>query len=134
MKPLFADTSFYVGLLNQDDELFPLVKLYAEKPDLFVVTTEFVFVEVANFFARSRFRQRAVDLYSRLSKSAFTRIIPASSELFVKGITLYGSRRDKDWSLTDCCSFVVMEQHKLDEALSSDKHFEQAGFQYLLKP
>lgn len=134
MKPFFADTSFYIALLNQDDELFPLVKPFAEKPDLLIVTTEFVFIEVANFFARSRFRQRAVDLYSRLSTSTFTRIVPASSELFVQGITLYGSRRDKDWSLTDCCSFNVMEQLKLDEALSSDKHFEQAGFQYLLKP
>jgi hypothetical protein len=42
-------------------------------------------------------------------------------------------RPDKDWSLTDCISFVVMEDENIKEALTADHHFEQAGFVALLK-
>ncbi len=42
-------------------------------------------------------------------------------------------RLDKDWSLTDCISFAVMQERSLTEALTSDHHFEQAGFTALLK-
>jgi predicted nucleic acid-binding protein len=45
-----------------------------------------------------------------------------------------GERRpDKWWSLTDCISFIVMQQEGLTEALTTDHHFEQAGFKILLK-
>jgi predicted nucleic acid-binding protein len=48
-------------------------------------------------------------------------------------LDLYASRFDKAWSLTDCISFVVMEQQGIREALTGDHHFEQAGFVALLK-
>jgi len=40
---------------------------------------------------------------------------------------------DKGWSLTDCASFVIMEDEGLPAALTHDHHFEQAGFQALLR-
>jgi predicted nucleic acid-binding protein len=52
--------------------------------------------------------------------------------LFDAGLELYSRRPDKEWSLTDCISFVVMEEHGLTEALTTDHHFEQAGFTALL--
>jgi hypothetical protein len=60
-------------------------------------------------------------------------VVPASSELFDRGMSLYLARPDKKWSLTDCISFVVMEDRKVTEALTADHHFEQAGFVALLK-
>jgi len=50
-----------------------------------------------------------------------------------EGLALFDSRRDKAWSLTDCISFVIMWRDGLDEALTSDHHFEQAGFRALLR-
>ncbi len=64
---------------------------------------------------------------------ANTYIVPASTELRKKGVALYASRADKNWSLTDCISFVVMEEYGLTDALTSDHHFAQAGFRVLLK-
>ena len=49
------------------------------------------------------------------------------------GRQLYRERADKEWPLTDCISFVVMQEHGLAEALTADHHFEQAGFKALLK-
>jgi uncharacterized protein len=60
-------------------------------------------------------------------------IVPASDDLFRRGVDLYRQRPDKDWPLTDCLSFVVMNDHGATEALTGDHHFEQAGFQALLK-
>ena len=59
--------------------------------------------------------------------------MPASHSLFQEGVQLYNARPDKDWSLTDCISFVVMQEHGLTDALTGDHHFEQAGFTALLK-
>jgi predicted nucleic acid-binding protein len=47
-------------------------------------------------------------------------------------VALYGARPDKEWGLTDCISFVVMEERGLTLALTTDRHFEQAGFQSAL--
>ena len=53
--------------------------------------------------------------------------------MFQRGLRLYEERPDKEWSLTDCLSFVVMKDENLREALTGDQHFEQAGFIALLK-
>ena len=62
------------------------------------------------------------------------KIVAPDQALLDRGLALYRARPDKDWSLTDCISFVVMEREKIAEALTADHHFEQAGFLALLKP
>ena len=42
------------------------------------------------------------------------------------------ARMDKEWGLTDCVSFVVMQERNLTQALTTDRHFSQAGFADLL--
>jgi predicted nucleic acid-binding protein len=59
-------------------------------------------------------------------------ILPPTSALFEAGVEIYSRRPDKAWSLTDCISFAAMDQHGLKEALTGDRHFEQAGFSALL--
>ena len=46
---------------------------------------------------------------------------------------MHKERSDKSWSLTDCISFVVMGEHGITDALTGDRHFEQAGFRALLR-
>jgi len=74
-----------------------------------------------------------VRLWERLQADPKVTIVPPSSDLLARGITLYAQRPDKHWSLTDCISFVVMEEHGLTQALTADWHFEQAGFEVLIK-
>lgn len=59
-------------------------------------------------------------------------IVPVNQALFDQGWVLYKQRPDKDWSLTDCISFVVMMRDAIIQAFTSDHHFEQAGFIKLL--
>lgn len=60
-------------------------------------------------------------------------IVPASQALFRSGFDLFARRPDKEWSLVDCLSFVVMKQRRLKDALTTDHHFEQTGFRALLR-
>jgi hypothetical protein len=72
-------------------------------------------------------------LESRLRADPRVVVVPSSRDLFDRAMGLYRSRPDKDWSLTDCVSFVVMRERGITEALTGDHHFEQAGFRALLK-
>jgi predicted nucleic acid-binding protein len=68
-----------------------------------------------------------------LRSESTVKIIPSNAELFAAGVKLYAERPDKEWSLTDCISFVIMQQEGLSDALTGDRHFEQAGFRALLR-
>lgn len=59
-------------------------------------------------------------------------IVPLDSELLARSLQLMATRPDKDWSLTDCTSSMVMQDAGINEALTGDRHFEQAGFKTLL--
>jgi predicted nucleic acid-binding protein len=84
--------------------------------------------------SRPENRLRFSRLLALLGQQPDVEIIAATSGLFRQGCELHVKRRDKEWSLTDCTSFVVMEQRDIREALTSDHHFEQAGFHLLMPP
>lgn len=96
------------------------------------VTTEFVLLEVANAFGRLPLRLLAIPYLNTLRGLPDLEIIPANSSLLADGWALYNQRLDKEWSLTDCTSFVVMAREQILEAVTSDHHFQQAGFVRLL--
>jgi uncharacterized protein len=133
--PIFLDTAYVNALVNTRDQWHDAAvqwerKLSTDKRRL--VTTEFVLVEIADGLAAVRFRVQAVQVVATLQASSLVEIIPASSQLFTAALELYRSRGDKDWGLTDCASFVVMNERGLSEALTTDDHFRQAGFRALL--
>jgi hypothetical protein len=99
-----------------------------------MVTTAWVLTELANAMARGADRAVCVDFIQRLRSNPNVAVVPPTQALFDLGFDLYVRRPDKDWSLTDCISFVVMRENGLAEALTGDQHFEQAGFKALLRP
>lgn len=133
MSALFADTSFYVALLNERDVHHRKAETLARTLTAPTITTDFVLLEVANWLSRASDRDVFVRLMRQLSHDPCFVQVPATRALFDEGQALYASRSDKDWSLTDCTSFVVMGREGISEALTSDHHFEQAGFSILLR-
>lgn len=83
--------------------------------------------------ATPRDRADFIALYRALLAQPMVKIVPSDTALFQRGVELFERRLDKKWSLTDCLSFVVMEDLGITDALTGDKHFEQAGFIALLK-
>ncbi|MBI4556659.1 MAG: type II toxin-antitoxin system VapC family toxin [Candidatus Hydrogenedentes bacterium] len=96
------------------------------------VTTQWVLAELGNFVAATPDRRRFEPFVRKISVDARFLIVPADGRLFEAGLRLYAARRDKNWSLIDCISFVVMEELRLDQTLTADHHFEQAGFKVVL--
>jgi predicted nucleic acid-binding protein len=92
-----------------------------------------VLLELADALAHPRDRVEFFVVRDAIINDASFHIVPASTELLARGIQFYRERPDKEWSLTDCISFVVMAEKGLSEALTGDRHFEQAGFKPLLK-
>lgn len=132
MNAVFADTSFYVALLSPRDTHHARAESLARTIHGPVVTTEYVLLEVATFFSSAKHRATFLALARVLKNDPATKIVPGSADLWQRGLTLFGERMDKDWSLTDCTSFVVMQGLDLRDALTTDHHFQQAGFVALL--
>lgn len=94
-----------------------------------------VLAELLNDFSKrgEYFRQLALQLIETLYADENTTVIAQTDAQFHQGMALYKQRPDKQWSLTDCVSFHIMTQMGIQQALSYDKHFEQAGFVALLR-
>jgi len=133
MIPIFADSAYYVGLLLQADQSHARAVEVTRKLESPIVTTAWILTEVANSLSASKFRGAVMSLVDHLQADKSVRVIPPEPDTFAQGLDLYRKRSDKDWSLTDCISFVVMEREGITEALTGDHHFEQAGFKALLR-
>jgi predicted nucleic acid-binding protein len=132
MSRVFADTFYFLALLNKHDEAHASAVAYAGQV-VKLVTTEWVFMELADALASSRQRGSFMQTRQELLADKDVETVPLDMALDEEGIRLYAARSDKEWSLTDCISFVVMEREGIREALTGDHHFEQAGFVAMLK-
>lgn len=134
MKSGFADSTFYVALLIARDENHSIAQALARSWTGSVVTTEYVLTEVANHLAGSASgHARFGQLVAELRADPNTLIVGSAENLWQRGTELYLRRPDKGWSLTDCISFVVMDDQELTDALTADHHFEQAGYSVLMR-
>ena len=134
-RQIFLDTSYAIALSAPQDVHHDRAKVLAVKiqqDNVAIVTTRAVMIEIGNSLSRQRNRSIAVSLLRALEMDSRITIEPMSEELFAQGVSLFASRRDKDWSLVDCISFVVMQQRNIAEALTADEHFKQAGFTAML--
>ena len=131
----FLDTSYLVAITHKKDRYHAdAVKISQslEKP-VRLVTTEAILMEYGNLLSRIRVREKAFHYIRLLRDSQDTEIIPADSELFEKGLADFGRYKDKEWGLVDCMSFAVMREKNILYALTSDEHFDQAGFVAIMK-
>ena len=133
---VFVDTSAWLALANKKDiwhEKARIIRdeLIARKCKFFV--TDYIIIEVGNSLSRASFYKTAVNLIDSIILSSSVEIIWIDMGLFQHGWRYFKKYEDKDWSLTDCTSFYIMNQYNIKLAFTNDHHFEQAGFTRLLK-
>lgn len=134
MIQVFTDTAAWIALFNADDSLHARAQaVYSALVQRRVplVTTEFVLLEVADALGAPHIRAKTIALLNTLRRGV-VRIVPLSDELREKGWTLYQQRPDKEWGLTDCTSFALMQERQILQVFTSDHHFAQAGFTCLM--
>jgi predicted nucleic acid-binding protein len=133
MKGTFVDTSFLLALLLRRDAYHERALAWQQATIGEVVTTEYVLTEFVDALSAEPVRGAAVEAVSEFRAARETRMIAASTTLLDQGRDFFATHRDKRWSLTDSISFLVMRREGISDALTSDHHFEQAGFRALLR-
>jgi predicted nucleic acid-binding protein len=133
MKIVFADTFYYLALLNPGDNRHQQALACTATLGGRMLTTSWVVMELGDALASPSTRSAFLQTLGQLRSDPAVTVLPPESASFEEGLKLYAARPDKEWSLTDCISFVVMQREGITEALTGDHHFEQAGFVALLK-
>ena len=133
--PVFLDTSGWITLLNASDpqhahawEVWRGIVTGARP----VVLTDLVVAETGNGLARTRLRAEFVAAVELIRESRTAELVHTDSDRLRDALALYAARADKAWGLVDCVSFRLMEQRGIEDAFTTDRHFEQAGFRCLL--
>ena len=136
MTAVFADAGYWIALWRPRDALYERAMTVAESLGaVTVVTTQLVLTEALDAMAGAgEFHRRfAVQMVRELEQDPDVEIVPQTDAQFQAAVERYGDRPDQRWSLTDCSSFLVMEERNITEALAYDRDFEQAGFTALLR-
>ncbi len=135
MTEVFLDASYAIALSSAKDQYHQRAMILAEKLEIEqarLLTTRAVILEIGNALSKQIYRTASIELLTSLEEDPTVEIVPLSEELFERAFLFYQSRQDKEWGITDCISFVVMQERGLTEALTADEHFQQAGFRVLL--
>jgi predicted nucleic acid-binding protein len=128
-----ADTSFFVAFLNPRD------RHHARAVDLManyrgrIITTEWILAELGNYLSGRSNRILFIPLVRDIPTDSRFEVVPAEHRQFEAGCILFDSRTDKEWSIIDCISMVLLKERGLTEVITCDHHFEQAGYSILMK-
>jgi len=136
MADLFLDTAYAIALSSPNDLFHHRAIQLADQIEAegtHLITTRAILLEIGNALSKQHHREAAVRLLDALEADPSIEIIPLSEQLYGRALQLYRERLDKEWGLTDCVSFVVMQDRGIAEALTTDEHFQQAGFRVLMR-
>jgi uncharacterized protein len=136
MIEVFLDTSFAIALSSiTDQNHVKAVELAGqlETNKTHLVTTQAILLEIGNALSKQRYRASAIQLLESLETDSNVAVLRLSDSLYKSAFELYKQREDKEWGLVDCISFIVMQERRITDALTSDIHFQQAGFRALLR-
>ncbi|MCY7376105.1 MAG: PIN domain-containing protein [Pyrinomonadaceae bacterium] len=131
MKQTFADTSYWVAYLKENDQWTTAAeKALGKIGSSEIVTTESVLIEVLNYFSeyRPEIKKFVVASIEALLADENVLVLQHRHEDFLKALQFYKSRLDKGYSLTDCISMNAMREFGIAEILTNDTHFQREGF------
>lgn len=131
MQSTFLDTSYIIALEISDDQYHSAAQKHWQtliRSPFALVTTSYVFTEIVTFFNSRNLHAKAVEVGQRLQQSSKVQVVFVDETMFALGWNYFQRYSDKTCFLTDCISFVVMQQKNIQVALTFDRHFLQAGF------
>lgn len=131
MSVFFADSSYLIALEAANDQSHQSALRHWASLDMAsieLVVTSFIFDEIVTFLNSKGMHSKAVQLGNSLLRSSHIQFVQVEMSLLTESWSYLQQHRDKDYSLTDCISFVVMKQRDITTALTFDHHFTQAGF------
>jgi predicted nucleic acid-binding protein len=134
-EAFFLDAAYAIALASPDDDFHVravTLALNLKSRQTRMVTTQAVLLEIGDSLSKPRFRAAATEILSSIARDSRIEVVPLTPDLMRRAFDLFRQRPDKGWGLTDCVSFIVMNEREIHQALTTDEHFEQAGFVALL--
>jgi predicted nucleic acid-binding protein len=134
-EELFLDAAYAIALASPHDDFHVTavkLALNLKSRQTRMVTTQAVLLEIGDSLSKPRFRSAATEILSGIARDSWIEIVSLTPDLMRRAFDLFRQRPDKGWGLTDCASFIVMSEREIHQALTTDEHFEQAGFVALL--
>jgi uncharacterized protein len=134
-RSVFIDAACVVSLINPRDQMHQAAQNALEAVrGSELVTTDAVLTEVLNYYSErgDYLRSEALRIVKGLMNHKDINLIYQGKYWFYLGLERFEDRQDKGYSLTDCISMVIMEANAIQDVLTSDKHFRQAGFRILM--
>jgi uncharacterized protein len=128
---VFLDTSYLLALeLAHDQNHVAALAHWRGVAQLLppLVTTTYIFDETVTFFNSRGYHSKAIQIGNNLLHSPSLQLIHVDEALFYAGWQFFERHQDKQYSLTDCISFILMQQLVIDTVYTFDHHFTQAGF------
>ncbi len=132
MNAIFADTSYFVALLDRDDDFHAAASAFSAGMPRPMLVTSAIIQELGAAFSGVAYRG-LLRVVLEIVRAAEAEMVHVDATLQQRAIELFEKRRDKQWSLADCISFLVMRDRGVYEAATTDHHFEEAGFIALLR-
>jgi len=130
---IFVDTAFVIALINRRDQYHHQASELADRFEGYpLLVTDAVLLEIGNALAFG-YKQEAIEIIEHFLASEEVEIVRLTPQLFEQGFALYKQYRDKEWSLVDCISFAAMREAGVNQVLTFDRHFIQAGFDVLIR-
>jgi len=136
MNEVFLDTSFAIALssiTDQNHERAVRLANQIETNKTRLVTTQAILLEIGNSLSKQKYRAAAIQLLESIEADPNVEVVLLTNSLYRLAFSLFKQRDDKEWGLVDCISFIVMQDRGIADALTTDTHFQQAGFRALLK-
>ena len=133
---VFVDAGGWIALAVPTDALHArAARVFASvlQRNRSLITTEAVLFETFDALSDLRVRHLAPVLRASVERLRSLKIVEIDAITREAALDFHQARPDKEWSLTDCCSFVTMQQLGISESIAFDHHFEQAGFRALLR-
>jgi predicted nucleic acid-binding protein len=132
VKKVFADTSFLVAFYNKSDGNHTKAREFMKLCDkITFIITDYIFDEFLTVLLVRGNKLLSIEAGEKILKDNNFSIIKVDNEVFQKAWIIYQSFKDKNWSFTDCTSYVLMKNLSIDTGLSFDEHFKQFGFKIM---
>lgn len=128
----FVDTSGWVALFDRSDMHHPRAKQGLQDVQgqpLLLLTSDYILDETLTHLLYTCGRNVAVEFGGWALSTRHVVVTHIDEEIWSAAWKMFQSYQDKEWSFTDCTSFVCMQRHQMWQAFAFDQHFKQAGFQ-----
>jgi predicted nucleic acid-binding protein len=127
---IFVDTSFLVAFYNKRDKNHQKARKFIAESDknIAFLISDYIFDEVLTVLLVRGGKFLSIEAGRKILEDERICLLQIDEELFQKAWLIYQGFQDKDWSFTDCASYVLMKNLSINAGASFDNHFNQFGF------